>query len=291
MYHRFCEPKGNVPRCMPADVFRHQMEYVKKNYRPLKLCDLIAIRLRDGAYPKRAVVITVDDGYADFYRWAFPVLRELEISATVFVVTGLLDRNAWIWVDQLRYLCEHAHGVTVLSEENPRSLHRKLIRLPVAEREYRMAELAKGAKVSIPTEAPSNYALMSWKQLTEVAESSLIEIGSHSRTHPILAYLNAEDSWKELYGSRCEIQERLGVPVQSFAYPNGAPGDYRKDQVEMLCRAGYQCATVTDFGYVSPRSSRFTLPRIGGCGQDMTLFRKYVDGVEYIQRWFLGQER
>jgi len=287
MYHGFCGPKEGVPRRMPAHIFRRQLKYIKKHYRPLKLCDLVAARLRDGVYPSRAVVITVDDGYADFYRWALPLLREFEIPATIFVVSGLVDLNAWIWVDHVLYLCEHARGVPILAEEKQDSLFRALMRLPVAERDYRVKELAKQAKVSIPAEAPPNYALMSWEQLREVADSGLIEIGSHTRTHPILAYVNEKESWEELHTSRCEIQERLSVPVRSFCYPNGMPGDYREvEQVEMLRRAGYQCATASHFGYVSLQSNIFTLPRIGGNARDMNLFLKYLDGAEYFQqRW------
>ncbi len=286
MYHGFCGPKENVPRRMPVHIFRRQLEYIKKHYQPLKLCDLVAARLRDGVYPSNAVVITVDDGYADFYRRAFPLLREFEVPATVFIVSGLIDNNEWIWVDQVLYLCER---VPILDKRKRRSLFRALMRLPVPEREHRLSKLIEEAKISIPANVTPKYALMSWNQLREIAGSGLIEIGSHSRTHPILAYVNAEDSWKEFYTSRCEIQERLSIPVQSFCYPNGMPGDYRQDQVEMLRRAGYQCATASHFGYVSLQSNIFTLPRIGSITEDMNLFRKHLDGVDYLQRRILGQ--
>ncbi len=289
MYHNFCGPKEDVPRCTPVNIFRRQLEYIKKHYRPLKLRDLMTALLRDGVYPSRAVVVTVDDGYANFYRWAFPVLREFEIPTTLFIVTGLIDSNTWIWVDQVLDLCEHASGVPILAKEKRGLLFSALMRLPVAEREYRVAELAKQAKFPIPAEPPPNYALMSWEQLRKVADSGLIEIGSHSYTHPILAYLNDKDSWKELHASGCEIQDRLGIPVQSFCYPNGMPGDYRQDQVEMLRRAGYRCATTSHFGYVSLQSNIFTLPRIGGNAPDMNLFLKALDGVDYFQNRILGQ--
>ncbi len=288
MYHSFCGPQEDVPSRMPVYLFRRQLEYIKKHYRTWKLCDLAAARLRDGVYPRRAVVITVDDGYANFYRLAFPLLRELEIPATLFVITKFLNGQAWMWTDQFKYLCEHAQGVLALKEEKQPALLRALKRLPVAERELLLSALAREADVSIPSEAPPEYELMSWEQLREVADSGLIEIGSHTRTHTILAQLNAEDSWEELHTSRLEIQDRLGVPVQSFCYPNGMPGDYRPDQVEMLCRAGYQCATASHFGYDTGQSNIFTLPRIGSISRDINLFLKYLDGVEYFQRRVLG---
>jgi len=289
MYHGFCGPNEDVPRCVSANLFRRQLEYIKKHYQPLKLRDLVEARLRDGSYPRRAVVITVDDGYANFYHWAFPLLLEFEIPATIFIVSGLIDNNEWIWVDKVMYLCDNARGVPILARKNRRSLFRALMRLPVAERDFRVKELVKQAKVPIPAKPPLNYALMSWDQLREMADSGLIEIGSHSRTHPILAYVNAEDSWKELYTSRCLIQERLSIPVQSFCYPNGMPGDYRQDQVEMLRRAGYLCATLSYSGYVSSKSDIFKLPRINNNAGEMDLFYTQLDGMKYFQRRILKQ--
>ncbi|MFC1814843.1 polysaccharide deacetylase family protein [Thermodesulfobacteriota bacterium] len=275
---------------MPVHIFRRQLEYIKKHYQPLKLCDLVAARLRDGVYPSHAVVITVDDGYADFYRWAFPLLQEFEIPATVFVVTGLLDGAGWIWIDKVLYLCEHACGIPIFAEENQSALFRVIRLLPVTGRDSLINELIEESNVSIPAEVPEKYALMSWEQLQEVANSGLIEIGSHTRTHPILAYVNEKDSWEELYTSRCEIQQRLSVPVQSFCYPNAMPGDYRQDQVEMLRRAGYLCATVAQFGYISAQSNIFTLPRITGNTEDMDLFLMSLDGVKYFKQRILGYD-
>jgi peptidoglycan/xylan/chitin deacetylase (PgdA/CDA1 family) len=282
MYHRFCGPDEDDPACLPVNIFRRQVEYLKKYYVPMKLCELVDARMRDGVYPNRSVVITVDDGYANFFRWAFPVLREFEMPATVFVVTDLLDRNGWIWTDQFRYLCQYARSNTALSEKKQRSLLQAFKRLPLAERQQRLSELAEQAKVCLLAEAPPRYALMSWEQLRVIADSGLIEIASHTRTHPILAYVNAEDSWEELHTSRLEIQEQLGVSVHSFSYPNGLPGDYRLEHMEMLSHAGYGCATASHPGYVTARSNIFALPRLSGNKRDMNRFRKYLDGVQYF---------
>jgi peptidoglycan/xylan/chitin deacetylase (PgdA/CDA1 family) len=288
MYHGFCGPGKDVPGRMPVHVFRRQLEYIKRYYRPLKLTDLVKFRSHYGVYPLRAAVITVDDGYADFYRCAYPVLREFEVPATVFVVSGLINKNEWIWVDKVLYLCEHADDLSILSKESRKSLFNVLMRLPVAEREELVWQLAEQAEVTIPEQAPPKYSLMSWEQLAEIAGSGLIEIGSHTQTHPILSSLNSEESWKEIYTSRNEIEERLGVSVNSFAYPNGAPGDYREDHIEMLRRAGYACAVVTDRGYVEHGSNILRLPRISGFAlddRDQSLqFLKGLDGVEYWQK-------
>jgi len=132
--------------------------------------------------------------------------------------------------------------------------------------------------------------LMSWRQLKELAQSELVEIGSHTRRHPILAGVSSEDSWVELNGSKDDIERNLGTHVKAFCYPNGQKGDYREDQMDMLRRSGYICAAASHFGYVSKRSNLFALPRIGTTARDMSLWLKYVDGAEYLQRQLLRED-
>ncbi len=64
---------------------------------------------------KNAVVITVDDGYLDFYEIAFPALREAGLPATLFLTTRFVDGDIWLWPDQVRYILEHSEYVEPLA--------------------------------------------------------------------------------------------------------------------------------------------------------------------------------
>ena len=87
-----------------------------------------------------------------------------------------------------------------------------------------------------------------------------------------------------LHGSRQELQQRLGINVTSFCYPNGLFSDYRREHIEMVANAGYLCATAAHFGHVTGASELFALPRIGGDGRERVAFRKRLDGFEYLQQ-------
>lgn len=72
------------------EAFRSQMRYLKINgYKVMSLQDLISAHT-SGKIPDRAVAITFDDGYEDNFTEAFPILREFGLSATIFLVTGLV---------------------------------------------------------------------------------------------------------------------------------------------------------------------------------------------------------
>ena len=113
----------------------------------------------------KAVVITFDDGYADFYRYAFPILSEYGFSATVFVITGLMKPQRMSF-----------KGTECLTLSEVRELH-----------------------------------------------SQGISIGSHTVSHRDLRLLKQDEVENELSGSKKSLEDALGAPVKSFAYPFAFP--------------------------------------------------------------------
>ena len=99
-YHRVNDENDWVFAGTPVDVFKSQMEYLKENWNVLSLEEAVR-RMKTRDIPERTVVITFDDGYQDNSVHAFPILKDLEIPATFFVVTGAIDCNVPIWHDRV----------------------------------------------------------------------------------------------------------------------------------------------------------------------------------------------
>lgn len=79
--------------------FEAQLAWLAANrYQVIRLDDLAAFLAGRRALPKRAVVITFDDGYESMYRHAFPLLRKYGMPATLFIYTDFVGaRDALDW--------------------------------------------------------------------------------------------------------------------------------------------------------------------------------------------------
>ena len=100
-YHNLGEQaKGRL--VLAAASFREQMRYLKTNgYRVVSLADFVEFSRLNRQLPQRAVVLTFDDGYRAFKDLAYPVLKELGFTATLFIYTDWVGagRGALSWAD------------------------------------------------------------------------------------------------------------------------------------------------------------------------------------------------
>lgn len=101
MYHRVArdriDPWG---LCVSPDNFAAQIEYLGRRRRPMRLQELVE-RLRRNECPRRAVVVTFDDGYRDNLEAALPVLEARRVPATVFCTSGAIGSGRAFWWDRL----------------------------------------------------------------------------------------------------------------------------------------------------------------------------------------------
>ena len=117
-YHNLAEQaKGRM--VMAVSAFREQMHYLKDNgYRVISLRDFAEFTRLGRQLPRRAIVLTFDDGYKSFKQYAYPILKELGFTATLFVYTDYVGagRNALSWQDLRELVAEgfdvEAHSKT-----------------------------------------------------------------------------------------------------------------------------------------------------------------------------------
>jgi peptidoglycan/xylan/chitin deacetylase (PgdA/CDA1 family) len=99
MYHYISVPPKDADKyrqdlSVTPDAFRAQMQYlVDHGYSTIDPYDLSLAIVNKRDIPDKSVIITMDDGYRDNYENAYPILRELGLTATFFVVTDFIDQH------------------------------------------------------------------------------------------------------------------------------------------------------------------------------------------------------
>ncbi len=228
-------------------------------------------RLSRGQLPERAAAITFDDGYADNYTEALPVLREHGMSATFFVATGFLDGGR-MWNDTIIEAIRRTHHDTVdLSRIG-------LPRLPIASLTERRAAIeqcinalkyrplsqrvADAEQVAVAAQVTPPDDLMMKSADVQALHRDGMQIGAHTVSHPILTRLTTDDARREIAGSRATLEELLDAPVECFAYPNGKAGDdYADEHVALIRDIGFAYGLSTNPGAAGMGSDLMQLPR------------------------------
>jgi peptidoglycan/xylan/chitin deacetylase (PgdA/CDA1 family) len=300
LYHRVGESISDPwsLAVKPAN-FAEQLEVIKKQARVLSVEELISA-IADNRLPRRAVVITFDDGYADNLLNAKPLLEKNDLPATVFVTTGFIGGEREFWWDELDRLFlqpgalperlqltidrndyhwdlgeasrygESAYymneGWRAWQKDDPSSrqlLYRSLWELmhPLPESERQKVRDDLVLWARADRSPRATHRALSPGELGELAQGGLVEIGCHTVTHPKLASLPASLQRDEINQSKSSLEELVGRRIKSFAYPYGRPCDYTAETVTVVKEAGFDSACSTSNGVVSRRSNRFELPR------------------------------
>jgi len=253
-----------------AERFAALLDLLAAEFRVLPLREAVS-RLRSGSLPTRAVCITFDDGYANNFEVAAPLLAARQLPATVFVATGFL--NGGIMFNDL--VIESIRGASreldlgsiglgrfeLANDEDRRAAAAKIIGalkyLPPADRYARAETISQLAGVT-----PPRNLMMTDEQVVEL-HAARIQIGAHTVSHPILTRVDREAARAELRESRRRLAELTGGPVTTLAYPNGAPGrDYGIEHVGLAKECGFELALSTAWGTATANSDVFQLPRI-----------------------------
>jgi peptidoglycan/xylan/chitin deacetylase (PgdA/CDA1 family) len=289
-YHRFGEDEAGLKT--PSAVFEAQLQYLSARYRVVPLSS-VAEALREGrGIPAGVAAITIDDGYADAYEIAFPLLCKYNLPATLFVVTGFVDNACWVWTDKMRFLALKTDAPLLETVIAGRKVEVRLgdrasrlqagaransliKRLPDESKDEVIDRIALSLGVELPAAPPPEYRPVTWEQAREM-DSSGLEIASHTVSHPILTNTADEQLARELSESKARLEEMFGHRVDSFCYPNGGHDKRVRRAVE---RAGYRCAVTTLPGFNDRRSDPLALRRIH-TESDLAHFVQSTSGFE-----------
>jgi peptidoglycan/xylan/chitin deacetylase (PgdA/CDA1 family) len=274
IFHRVLPtPDALFPAELDAARFDDICRWVSRWFNVLPL-STAALKLPQGQLPARPLVITFDDGYADNHDVALPILQRHGLCASFFVATGFLDGGR-MWNDSLieavrltkaerwdlSSLGLAGLGVVPLqSIDDKRQAIQTIIGackyLAAAARAQAVADITRIAGVALPR------TLMMRREQVAQLHAAGMEIGGHTVNHPILASLPLEQARQEIANGKAQLEDIVQARVNTFAYPNGRPGqDYQPEHVQLAREIGFDVAVSTTWGAASANTDSFQLPR------------------------------
>lgn len=288
-YHGVSDRAGeDDPGALKVSIsrFRQQMTYLMKTYHVVSLPEILT-QIRDKQLLKtKQVVITFDDGYADNYDNAYPILQEYGLPATIFLTSKHIGTTQVFWWDRLRHILwtsayEHfdfniigvrEYSLKTVQEKHQTffGIHEPLRRMKLATRLQVLEELTERLQ-AVPNEYEHDDFPLQWEQIREM-DSALISFGAHSCTHPVLDTLNEQELTTEILDSKTIIEQHLNKKITLFGYPYGGEQDFNEIAKSILKTHHFECGCSMAFGANTKDTDLFALRRASIGNWDTEMF-------------------
>ncbi len=211
MYHHV-SPNPGLVTVSPATFRNHMETLAARGYQTIGADEFLEFLLGKYDLPAKSVFITFDDGYLDNYVYAYPVLRELGLKATIFAVTG------WVGNGQAR------------STTSP----------PLCPDH-------RACKVAI-AEGRADEVMLRWSEIEAMEAAGSVEIHSHTHSHARWDKTVADPAARraalaqDLASSRDTLRQKLGRDDRHLCWPQGY---FDHDYVSVAQELGFEALYTT----------------------------------------------
>jgi peptidoglycan/xylan/chitin deacetylase (PgdA/CDA1 family) len=169
------------------------------------------------------------------------------------------DGYRTVYTEAFPVLQRYGFAATVFLTVGERGLARSVVRLP----------------------AIKGHAMLAWDEIREMQRWG-ITFGAHTLTHPNLTRLPPERIEAEVCESKAIIEDTLGQPVASFAYPFGRSHPQSRE----IVRQHFECACSDTLGLIGLKSEPYTLERVDAYYLRSDWLFDFIAARRF--RWYIG---
>ena len=312
MYHRIdiaeTDPWG---LCVSPENFEQHLQVLKSEFNVIGTEELLR-QVSAKRIIRNAVCITFDDGYADNFIHAKPLLQKYNCPATFFITTGLIGQQKQFWWDELgnmllqtkqlpaflsfktgNEIFEHHLSEPLLTTEM-RRLHKqwkyheepptdrcklylkiweRLVPLSYDEIITVMGTLKKWVSANL-LEDKRSFPMNDF-QLNQLKVDPLFSFGMHTITHPDLSTKKSISQLKEIDRSKYALEKNYGIKTNMLAYPYGR---YNQSTIDVVCRLKIAACFTTDQETVNADTDMKMLGRFQAFNWKGEFFKKQIGG-------------
>ncbi len=298
LYHRIATEKCDPwSLCVSPENFEEQLKWLKENKKVISLNEFEAI-MQNGLLPQNKALLTFDDGYADCFKIAKPLLEKYNLPAIFFLTTQNMEEeshNNYHYWDVLQKIFLEAKNLpSILTIK----LFNGTLSIPINENEKAQPSeetISWKVKNKMPFNSRTNeffklslfignlkpndinnviqQLLKQANQtvqnllLPEIADKNivqqlqqqnLINVGVHMVSHPLLPVLSSDEQVNEIRSCKQTLEKITGEKIIAFAYPDG---NYETETLPQIKNSGLKFAFTTAKQAITIQSKPLQLGR------------------------------
>ena len=224
---------------------------------------------------KRFAIFTLDDGYKDNYTNAYKILKKYNIPFTIYVTSSFPNKSATLWwyciakiimkEDKIVTSKRTIISKTIKEKERAfRVLKEDILNFDYKNLEDNLIKYLSNYNIKKCLDKQKEELCISWQELEELSKDPLVTIGGHTINHPSLPKLSLKDAKEEILENKKELESRLNIEVNTFAYPFGSNADFTKREQDMVKDLGFNNALTTKSGNIFSihKEYIYSLPRV-----------------------------
>jgi peptidoglycan/xylan/chitin deacetylase (PgdA/CDA1 family) len=278
----------------PAFLEQTIINLIKENYRFISLDELHVILEENRKINQKFICFTLDDGYRDNITYGLPIFEKFEIPLTIYVTNSFPNGTAHFWWYWLEEKVNRENELTWKNKIHPlKSEEQKLAIYNFLRSEIKKSNLLNRTKIcselfeKTPEQIQQECAeiALSWEELINYKSHELMTIGAHTMNHLSLANLSEEEMKSEIESGKLEMEEKLEIKIDHFAYPYGSFEDAGKREFDFVRQLNFKTATMNHPGNVFSGSykSRTYLPRYPlGNNTNQKKLSNYLNGIHHF---------
>lgn len=249
-----------------ADEFDHFLKSLIQEGSAIPINDLILYR-NGKSLPKKAFVITFDDGFENNLSIAAPILKKYNVPATFYITTGFVENNLMSWADRIDYAFEATANHSNIELKVPWSTNSYNLRSKTSRLEFLQElrdivkndisinhhDLASSIQDQMGVEPTfSGYSeldlKLDWNGVKALYDCDLFTIGGHTHNHPIMSFLSNGELNYEIETCLRKLKDCTGINITHFAYPEGLAHCYNDEVIGALKTHGIKCCPSAEHG-------------------------------------------
>jgi peptidoglycan/xylan/chitin deacetylase (PgdA/CDA1 family) len=291
------EHQWNPGLFLPSDLFRERLITLKKaGCTVLPFAEALG-RLYANDLPDNAVALTFDDGNYDFFKQAYPIIKEFDLPVTLYLTTFYTHYNRPVFDVMCSYLLWKGRGRTldlksVTGQDGKLELESNAARVAAldeiqtfvrirklsAEEKDALAEgLARQLMLDYDALLDRRFLhLINPDEIEQLAAGGVdIQLHTHRHRTPLDRHLFRS----EIEDNRKSIETVTGSSSSHFCYPNGV---YYPAFFQWLKELGVESATTCELGIASRSSNPLLLPRfLDSSSLSSVEFEGWLSGMKY----------